>query len=531
MRASFLVTLGLACCAAIAEEPPAAALEAQVQAIAESARARTVLVVGVVGTGSGAVITPRGRVITNAHVVAGARYAVCRWADGSERLMRRLGVDYGQDLALLEPAEAVTSALPCFPWRGDAPRAGTWVLGLGFPGGFRGDDWAVASLGRVVGQADQSRASGVFDYQGALQSDTPIFSGNSGGPLVDLEGRLIGLNGAADIQRAQALTIPEARIKARLPELEAGWILLPTGLRLHPERTPVLQAFYRATDGLARELPQRLSRQVQGQPEDAATPAAGDAEPFSPGLRELVAVAAATPRQRALRGLLGPAPRVAPGARAWAPVDPRHAVTLAGDLRVGARLEDAGRRFVVAALSPDDDLALLEVEGPPFAAVQLAPARPIGSLVQVLGASGPLGAGIVSSRARTVGAGFLRRLRGGGGGPLAGAVEGLRKLAERLRLAALAELLEQLDRAQQLREAFSGGTAARGYASVLSIDAPVDPAQLGGAVLDRAGRLVGVSVGIPHSGTTYVVPWTRIWRAFGPRLAPAPQERGALRLY
>ena len=195
------------------QEASASRLEDRVSRTAEAARGRTVLVVGVIGMGSGAVITPRGRVITNAHVVAGARYAVCRWSGGKQRLMRRLGIDYGQDLALLEPAEAVEAPLPCFTWRGAPPGEGTWVLGLGFPGGYRGDDWAVASLGQITGSAASStRVNGVFAYDGALRSDTPIFSGNSGGPLVDLDGRLIGLNGAADIQAARALTIPDVTV-------------------------------------------------------------------------------------------------------------------------------------------------------------------------------------------------------------------------------------------------------------------------------------------------------------------------------
>ncbi|MCA8921164.1 MAG: trypsin-like peptidase domain-containing protein, partial [Planctomycetes bacterium] len=256
-----VAALVLSCLAAtLAQEAPssAAALEAQVSAAAESARARTVLVVGVVGMGSGAVITPGGRVITNAHVVAGARYALCRWADGEQRLMRRLGIDYAQDLALLEPAEALRAPLTCFTWRGSEPSAGTWVLGVGFPGGYRGDDWPVTSLGRITGSTAGNRVNGVFDYDGALRSDTPIFSGNSGGPLVDLEGHLIGLNGAAEIERASALTIPEARIKARLDDLAAGWIVLPTGLRLNPERTPLLDLVYRSTDRIARQLPERL---------------------------------------------------------------------------------------------------------------------------------------------------------------------------------------------------------------------------------------------------------------------------------
>lgn len=536
------LVLALSCLApTLAQEQEASAsrLEGQVSRTAEAARGRTVLVVGVIGMGSGAVITPRGRVITNAHVVAGARYAMCRWAGGEQRLMRRLGIDYGQDLALLEPAEAVESPLPCFSWRGAPPPEGTWVLGLGFPGGYRGDDWAVASLGQITGSAaNTTRVNGVFAYDGALRSDTPIFSGNSGGPLVDLEGRLIGLNGAADIQAASALTIPEARIKARLEELAAGWILLPTGMRLNPERTPVLNAFYRATDRLARQLPERVIGQALSQAEQGAETAGrtplGPAGEASPGFAGLAKVAAASPRQQRLRQLLrGSARRPAIGpaeGRALTSIDERHAVTLGAGLRVGQRVTSGVRAWTVVARSEADDLALLQIEGAPLPRVELSPARPVGSLIQALEGERVIASGIVSSRARQVASGFLQHLRPGGG-PLGGLVAGLRRVVDGLGIAPLKELLEQIDRAQELRDAFSGGTAPRSYAWVLSVDAPVAPGQLGGPVVDRLGRLVGVSVGIAHHGTTYVVPWTRIWRAFERQLQAPPTRRGPLRLY
>jgi len=496
------------------------------------------LVVGVIGMGSGAVITPSGRVITNAHVVAGARYAICRWAGGEQRLMRRLGIDYEQDLALLEPAEVVEAPLPCFTWRGAPPPEGTWVLGLGFPGGYRGDDWAVASLGQITGSAaNTTRVNGVFAYDGALRSDTPIFSGNSGGPLVDLDGRLIGLNGAADIQAASALTIPEARIKARLEELEQGWILLPTGVRLNPERTPVLNAFYRASDRLARQLPERVIGQALSQAEQGVESAErspqAPAPEASPGFAGLAKVAASSPRQKRLRQLLHGTVRLATGGasgRALTSIDPRHAVTLDGELRVGQRVTLGARTWTVVARSEADDLALLRVEGSPLPRVELSPARPVGSLIHALEGERVFASGIVSSRARRVASGFLQHLRPGGG-PLGGLVAGLRRVVEGLGIAPLRELLEQIDQAQELRDAFSGGTAPRSYAWVLSVDAPVAPGQLGGPVVDRLGRLVGVSVGIAHHGTTYVVPWTRIWRAFGRHLEAPPTRRGALRLY
>ncbi|MCA8921721.1 MAG: hypothetical protein KDD82_07905, partial [Planctomycetes bacterium] len=211
-------------------------------------------------------------------------------------------------------------------------------------------------------------------------------------------------------------------------------------------------------------------------------------------------------------------------------VDPRHAVALAGELQLGQRLDAGGRTWVVLARSEADDLALLRLEGAPLGEVALAAARPVGSLVHALAGDDVLSSGIVSARAREVGARFLRRLRPGSS-PLSGALEGLKTLAARLRVAPLAELLEQIERAQEMKDAFSGGSAPRPYAWVLSVDAPLAPEQLGGPLVDRLGRLVGASVGVAHHGTTFVVPWTRIWRAFAAHLEPAPTQRGSLRLY
>src|SRR5438552_991090 len=95
-----LAALALSFPAARAEDEKA--LEARVVKIAHFARARTPVVYGAIGLGSGAVVDAKGTVVTNAHVVVGARIAIVELADGRRWVARRRGIDLERDLAVLE---------------------------------------------------------------------------------------------------------------------------------------------------------------------------------------------------------------------------------------------------------------------------------------------------------------------------------------------------------------------------------------------------------------------------------------------
>jgi S1-C subfamily serine protease len=155
MRSTLLVlilaTLG------VARAQEARDLEASLVHLAERARERTVLIYGVIGLGSGAIVDPSGVVVTNAHVVAGARYAMVQWPDGTTGLARQRGIDYTRDLAVLEPVEPQPRRL-AFTLAPAVPAEGTWVVALGYPGGLQTTGSPTVSLGRVLGRAAPRRA-------------------------------------------------------------------------------------------------------------------------------------------------------------------------------------------------------------------------------------------------------------------------------------------------------------------------------------------------------------------------------------
>jgi len=164
--------------------------------------------------GSGFICSPRGFVLTNAHVVRRAAELAAKTSDGRLHALEIVAVDRGSDLALLHavgagpfPSSRLAAA--------DRLEEGDWVIAIGNPLGLTHtvSHGIVSQKSRVFGAA---RADGLS----FIQSDTPINPGNSGGPLVDLDGHVVGIN-AAIVQGAQGIsfTIPTERVRAFLEEL------------------------------------------------------------------------------------------------------------------------------------------------------------------------------------------------------------------------------------------------------------------------------------------------------------------------
>ena len=148
----------------------------------------TVLAPGAAGTseGSGVVVDGAGRILTNNHVVDQATGGVTvRLADGRDVPARVLRTDAAHDLALLQvDASGLT---PATLGDSSAVAVGDTVLAFGSPLGLSGTvtSGIVSALGRDAGDLGLS---------GLIQTDAPINAGNSGGPLVDTAGRVIGIN-------------------------------------------------------------------------------------------------------------------------------------------------------------------------------------------------------------------------------------------------------------------------------------------------------------------------------------------------
>jgi len=168
------------------------------------------------GRGSGVVVAD-GRVLTSAHVLRGEEVAVKR-ADGEFVLGRVAGRDDDLDVAVIE---ADTGGAPAIAWDPavvDGLRAGQAVFALADPGGrgLRTTFGLVTATGRSF-RGPRGRRIG-----GSIEHSAPLPRGSSGGPLVDVDGRLLGIN-ALRMEGGLLLALPaDASLHARVEALGRG---------------------------------------------------------------------------------------------------------------------------------------------------------------------------------------------------------------------------------------------------------------------------------------------------------------------
>lgn len=141
-------------------------------------------------SGSGFVVRQDGCIVTNAHVVAGGKHLRVTFANGAEYRGRVLARDDSRDLAVVKiDAKQPLPALAL----GDVKdiRAGSLVMAVGSPFrfAFSFTEGIVSALGR---KADVGKAH----YTGLIQTDAAVNQGNSGGPLVDVHGDVVGITAA-----------------------------------------------------------------------------------------------------------------------------------------------------------------------------------------------------------------------------------------------------------------------------------------------------------------------------------------------
>ncbi len=176
--------------------------------------------------GSGFVIDASGVVITNNHVIADADEIIVRFQDDTELTATVLGRDPKTDLAVLK----VNSPKPLAALKlgdSDGSRVGDWVIAIGNPFGLGGS----VSAGIISARARDIRSGPYDDY---LQTDAAINKGNSGGPLLNMAGEVIGVNsaifsptgGSVGIGFAvpTALAAPVIDQLRRFGETKRGWL-------------------------------------------------------------------------------------------------------------------------------------------------------------------------------------------------------------------------------------------------------------------------------------------------------------------
>ena len=170
--------------------------------------------------GSGFLISPDGRILTNNHVISGSSKIEVRFSDGSRYTAKVLVADRADDLALIQIDPK--KKLPFLKLDdSDALQVGQKVLAIGNPFGFSGTltTGVVSSLGREIRNENST-------LEGLIQTDAAINEGNSGGPLLDSQGNVIGINTAILAPSGGNIGIgfamPINRAKAMLEDFRVG---------------------------------------------------------------------------------------------------------------------------------------------------------------------------------------------------------------------------------------------------------------------------------------------------------------------
>ena len=140
--------------------------------------------------GSGFVFDEAGHIITNQHVVEGASSISVRFWDGSSRAARLVGTDPSTDLAVIDVNAPASFLEPLRLGDSSDVDVGDGVVALGSPFGLEG----TVTSGIVSALHRQMTAPNNFTITDSIQTDAAINHGNSGGPLVNQQGRVIGVN-------------------------------------------------------------------------------------------------------------------------------------------------------------------------------------------------------------------------------------------------------------------------------------------------------------------------------------------------
>ncbi|MDQ3946445.1 MAG: trypsin-like peptidase domain-containing protein [Actinomycetota bacterium] len=200
---------------------PVEAVFARIPGIVRDVEPSVVAVLTNVGEGSGVVWRPEGLVLTNHHVVDGARSVELAFADGKRASAQVVATDPLTDLALLR---ADRQGLPAAAFADDLPVVGELAVAIGNPLGFENTVTAgiISGLHRSIpGSAPRTQA--LIDL---VQTDAAISPGNSGGALVDGDGKVVGINVAYIPPQARAVSIGFA-IPA--PTIRPGDVIVAIG--------------------------------------------------------------------------------------------------------------------------------------------------------------------------------------------------------------------------------------------------------------------------------------------------------------
>jgi S1-C subfamily serine protease len=222
------------------------------------------------GSGSGFVITPDGYVVTNSHVVSKAAELAVSLPDGRETAGVLVGDDPDTDLAVIRIAADVDDW--CVLGDSSKVEVGQVAIAIGSPYGFQ--HTVTSGIVSALGRSMRSQAGRLIDD--VIQTDAALNPGNSGGPLVDSHGDVIGVNTAV-ILPAQGICFA---IGANTARLVAGWLItegrVPRArIGVAGENVPISRRYVRHF-GLARESGVRVVQLERDGPAQRAGLQEGD---------------------------------------------------------------------------------------------------------------------------------------------------------------------------------------------------------------------------------------------------------------
>jgi S1-C subfamily serine protease len=177
------------------------------------------------GMGSGIVIDEQGLILTNYHVIAGADNLEVTFADGTAVPAQVVGRDPGNDLAVIRADVTDEELTPAPLGDSDAVQVGDAVLAIGNPFNLEG----TLTQG-IISALDRTYASegGTRPLRNMIQTDAAVNPGNSGGPLLDCQGEVIGVNTLLEnptgdrVNVGVAFAVPINTAKQFLPDMLAG---------------------------------------------------------------------------------------------------------------------------------------------------------------------------------------------------------------------------------------------------------------------------------------------------------------------
>ena len=216
-------------------QPPPETLEslktkqAQIKEVIAESMPATVAVADGVGSGSGVIVSEDGLILTAAHVLMTGGSETdfeITFPDGRKVTAKALGKNLDVDAGMLKINEP--GPWPCVPL-GEVTKLkpGDWCVGLGYPGGYQLGRTPPVRVGRILANA-----------RTVIMSDSALIGGDSGGPLFNLEGEVIGIHSSIGASVDQNRHVPVALFQRDWEQLQSGetWGRLGSQVELNPNR-------------------------------------------------------------------------------------------------------------------------------------------------------------------------------------------------------------------------------------------------------------------------------------------------------